>query len=83
MWGREEIEWKDRSWRLLESKGQVETDDWSYGGMLLGLAATAFLKRPVGWVAVIGSVGTGSAVGVVGYMGWRYGLHSGRFPSSQ
>ncbi|KAI1367443.1 hypothetical protein F5Y08DRAFT_298529 [Xylaria arbuscula] len=83
MWGREEIEWRDRSWRLLESKGQVETDDWSYGGMLAGLAATALLKRPVGPVATIGSIGSGSAVGVIGYMGWRYGLHGGKFPASE
>ncbi|KAI1354953.1 hypothetical protein F5Y01DRAFT_271746 [Xylaria sp. FL0043] len=79
MWRREEIEWKDRSWRLMESKGQLETDDWSYGGMVTGLAATALLKRPVGWVAAVGAVGTGSAAGVLGYMGWRYGLHSGKF----
>ncbi|KAI0525340.1 hypothetical protein F5B22DRAFT_589510 [Xylaria bambusicola] len=83
MWGRDEVEWKDRSWRLLESKGQLETDDWSYGGMLAGLAATALLKRPAGWVATIGSVGIGSAMGVIGYMGWRYGLHGGKFPSSE
>lgn len=24
MWGREEIEWQERSWRLLANKGQVE-----------------------------------------------------------
>ncbi|KAI0434720.1 hypothetical protein F5Y09DRAFT_337387 [Xylaria sp. FL1042] len=79
MWGREEIEWKDRSWRLMESKGQLETDDWTYGGMVAGLAATALLKRPVGWVATVGAVGTGSVAGVLGYMGWRYGLHGGKF----
>ncbi len=32
MWGRTEIEWQDRSWRLLENRGQVETDDWTLGG---------------------------------------------------
>jgi hypothetical protein len=26
MWGREDIEWKDRSWRLMENKGQLETE---------------------------------------------------------
>ncbi len=83
MWGREEIEWKDRSWRLMESKGQLETDDWTYGGMVAGLAATALFKRPLGLVAAVGSVGTGSAVGVLGYLGWRYGLHGGKFPSSE
>ena len=34
MYGREDIEWKDRSWRLLENKGQVEVDNW----ILLGAA---------------------------------------------
>ncbi|KAI3323227.1 hypothetical protein HD806DRAFT_535712 [Xylariaceae sp. AK1471] len=82
MWGREEIEWKDRSWRLMESKGQLETDDWTYGGMVAGLAATAFLKRPVGWVATLGSVSTGSVVGMLGYIG-RYGIRGGKFPDSE
>lgn len=31
MHGKEHIEWADRSWRLLENKGQVEVDDWSLG----------------------------------------------------
>lgn len=78
MWGREEIEWQDRSWRLLENKGQLETDDWTYGGMLAGLAATALLRRPVGWAAALGSVGAGSVAGTLGYMGWRYGVHGGK-----
>ncbi|PQE06650.1 hypothetical protein CJF31_00009783 [Rutstroemia sp. NJR-2017a BVV2] len=37
MHGRKEIEWQERSWRLLENKGQVECDDFMYGGMALGL----------------------------------------------
>ncbi|KAI1117273.1 hypothetical protein F5Y14DRAFT_377058 [Nemania sp. NC0429] len=80
MWGREEIEWKDRSWRLMENQGQLETDDWTYGGMAAGLAATALLKRPVGLVAALGSVGTGSVAGTLGYMAWRYGIHGGKRP---
>ncbi|KAI1180848.1 hypothetical protein F4777DRAFT_175014 [Nemania sp. FL0916] len=82
MWGREEIEWKDRSWRLMENKGQLETDDWTYGGMAAGLAASVLLKRPVGWAAVVGSVGVGSVAGTLGYMGWRYGMHGGKRPES-
>ncbi|KAK4694664.1 hypothetical protein P7C71_g2951, partial [Lecanoromycetidae sp. Uapishka_2] len=39
MWGREEIEWRDRSWRLLENKGQVEVDTWGVAGMTAGGAA--------------------------------------------
>ncbi|KAI8633078.1 hypothetical protein F5Y19DRAFT_287338 [Xylariaceae sp. FL1651] len=75
MWGREEIEWKDRSWRLMENEGQLETDDWTYGGMAAGLMATALLKRPISWVAIVGSVGTGSLVGVLGYLGWKNVIH--------
>lgn len=82
MWGRGEIEWKDRSWRLMESKGQLETDDWTYGGMAAGLAASA-LARPGGWVGVVGAVGTGSFAGMLGYMGWRYGVHKGKFPGDE
>ncbi|KAI0408064.1 hypothetical protein F4802DRAFT_594509 [Xylaria palmicola] len=83
MWGREDIEWKDRSWRLMENEGQLETDDWTYGGMIAGLAATALFRRPVGWVTVVGSVGTGSVAGMLGYMGWRYGIHGGKYPKSE
>ncbi|KAF2225808.1 hypothetical protein BDZ85DRAFT_279468 [Elsinoe ampelina] len=36
MRGREEIEWADRSWRLLENEGQMEVDGWSCLGMLAG-----------------------------------------------
>ncbi|KAI1332050.1 hypothetical protein F5Y16DRAFT_212639 [Xylariaceae sp. FL0255] len=79
MWGREEIEWQDRSWRLLESKGQLETDDWTYGGMVAGLAASALLRRPVGGLAVLGAVSMGSVAGTAGYMAWRYGVNGGKF----
>lgn len=64
----------------MENKGQLETDDWTYGGMAAGLAATVLLKRPVGWVAALGSVGTGSVVSTLGYMAWRYGIHGGKRP---
>lgn len=36
MRGRAPIEWQDRSWRLLENKGQVEVDSFSLAGMVLG-----------------------------------------------
>ncbi|KAM5464061.1 hypothetical protein MauCBS54593_007240 [Microsporum audouinii] len=36
MWGKEDIEWKDRSWRLLENKGQCEADRWIAAGGLIG-----------------------------------------------
>ena len=81
MWGREEIEWKDRSWRLLENKGQVECDDWTYPGMVAGLAGVlgSGSGRAMGWRGVVGGAGLGSVLGMVGYMGWRYGVKGGRF----
>ncbi|KAI1342104.1 hypothetical protein F5Y15DRAFT_413371 [Xylariaceae sp. FL0016] len=80
IWGREDIEWRDRSWRLLENKGQLETDDWTYGGMAAAAVVTA-VRRPLGlgWVGVLGALGMGSVGGMVGYMGWRYGVHQGKF----
>ncbi|KAL2817996.1 hypothetical protein BDW59DRAFT_152339 [Aspergillus cavernicola] len=39
MWGREEIEWKDRSWGLMHNQGQVEIDDWSQVGGVVGSVA--------------------------------------------
>ncbi|KAK6849925.1 hypothetical protein PG995_013758 [Apiospora arundinis] len=52
MWGREEIEWQDRSWRLLEHKGQLETDDWTYGGYGCGGGRRRHASRKAG--AVLG-----------------------------
>ncbi|TDZ19512.1 hypothetical protein C8034_v011447 [Colletotrichum sidae] len=79
MWGREEIEWRDRSWRLLENPGQVEVDDWTAGGVAAGLAAATGV-RGGGWRAGAGAVGIGSVAGTLGYMVWRYGVHAGKFP---
>jgi len=78
MWGREEIEWKDRSWRLLENKGQLECDDWTYGGMVGG-AVVAAVRRNLGWRGAVGMVGAGSLVGMMGYMGWRHGVKGGKW----
>jgi hypothetical protein len=83
MWGREEIEWKDRSWRLLENEGQMETDDFSLVGTAVGVLVAA-ARRPVGGrggvLRVAGGAGIGNVVGVVAYMGWRYGVNRGKFP---
>jgi len=79
MWGREEIEWKDRSWRLLENKGQVECDDWTYPAMLLGGATAAAKWNGLGWRGVAAGVGMGSVLGMMGYMGWRHGVKGGKF----
>lgn len=79
MYGRDLIEWQDRSWRLMENRGQLECDDWTYGGM--GLAAVAGLIKGLPWTGLVGAVGLGSFGGMVGYMGWRYGVHQGKFPA--
>ncbi|KAL1966152.1 hypothetical protein VTN77DRAFT_4704 [Rasamsonia byssochlamydoides] len=77
MAGLEEIEWKDRSWRLLENKGQLAVDDWSVAGILVGLGSSALLRNkqlsvPLGWKTVLGRAGLGSTIGVVGYLTWTY-----------
>lgn len=78
MYGREEIEWQDRSWRLLENHGQLETDDWTYPSMIAGAAVGAI--RTGGWRGALGGAGLGSVAGMAGYMAWRYGVNGGKFP---
>ncbi|KAK2064692.1 hypothetical protein LY76DRAFT_501111 [Colletotrichum caudatum] len=71
MWGRDDIEWRDRAWRLMTNQGQLETDDWTYGGAVAGLFASAAMPRMRavgGWGTVAGSAGLGSVVGTVGYL---------------
>lgn len=80
MWGREDIEWRDRSWRLLQNPGQVEVDDWSVIGTAAGMAALAVSKSAsdVGVPRrILGGAGIGSVAGTVGYMMWRYGIKGG------
>jgi len=79
MWGREEIEWQDRSWRLGANKGQIECDDWTYAGMLAGAAAVGLKGKGLGWKGAFGGIGAGSVIGMLGYMGWRYGVKGGKF----
>lgn len=74
MYGREEIEWKDRSWRLLESRGQNQTDEWSAAGMVGGAVGGVAVGRSVGvaaYRAAVGGAGAGSVLGVVAMMAWR------------
>lgn len=80
MYGREKIEWQDRSWRLLENRGQVETDDWVYAGMGVGTVAALALRPGAGWRGVVGAAGLGSVGGMAGFMVWRYGINGGKFP---
>ncbi|MCJ1269672.1 hypothetical protein MMC22_009564 [Lobaria immixta] len=78
MYGREEIEWRDRSWRLLENKGQMLVDDLSIAGMVLGGRASVALMRRNGeklaWRRVVGGAGIGSVAGILAYLGWTYGV---------
>ncbi|EME43761.1 hypothetical protein DOTSEDRAFT_71564 [Dothistroma septosporum NZE10] len=85
--GREEIEWKDRSWRLMENKGQIEVDDWSLVGTVAGTLAAARrgASQEVGRARIwrlAGGAGAGSMFGVLGYMAWRYGVHGGKWPEA-
>lgn len=79
MRGREEIEWKDRSWRLLANRGQVEVDDWwGVGAVVGGVAAVLRTEaRAAGVRGVVGGMGLGALAGMLGQAGWRYGIRGG------
>lgn len=120
MRGREEIEWRDRSWRLLENRGQMEVDSFSVAGavcgalfmlrntagrslggrtgVVIGETAAAgpaaglegqavrggVLGRLKGLIngragMVLGGAGVGASVGVLVYLGWRYGMRGGKW----
>jgi Protein of unknown function (DUF1757) len=72
MWGREEIEWKDRSWRLRYNSGQVAIDNWSEPAAAIGVLAVA--SRGLSgsgagagnWRGLVGGAGVGSLVGLAG-----------------
>lgn len=75
MRGREEIEWKDRSWRLLENEGQMAVDDWGASGAVVGVVVAMMMRQRTGTAGVgrlVGSASIGNLMGVVGCMGWRY-----------
>lgn len=68
MRGREEIEWQDRSWRVLENEGEVKTDWITIAGSGAGAAAAALAARRGAIMmgmgeALLGGVGAGSSVG--------------------
>lgn len=88
MWGREDIEWQDRSWRLLANHGQVEVDNWILEGAAVGMIGALALQRtgrlPLGierqiGTTLLGGVGLGMTSATAGYMIWRYGVHKGKF----
>ncbi|KAF3390811.1 hypothetical protein DPV78_011249 [Talaromyces pinophilus] len=72
MWGAEEVEWQDRSWRLLENEGQVRHDlyaDVGAGvGAVSGVVGVVGSKLSVSRMAreVVGRAGLGAVVGFVG-----------------
>jgi len=85
MWDKTPIEWADRSWRLLENKGQVEVDDWSLGGAALGIAGACFTPNMAkhGWKGIVGGAGWGSLIGVGGYMVYRHGIKGGKWEDDE
>jgi hypothetical protein len=89
MWRKDHIEWQDRTWRLLENKGQMEVDNWILEAGVLGGAAALIAARR-SWLppavagktfaAVLGGVGLGAATGTAEYVIWRHGIQRGNFP---
>jgi len=87
MYAKEDIEWKDRSWRLLENKGQVETDDWIGVGALAGLGGVlspAVAKKygglhVLGWRGVIGGAALGTLGGAAGQLLYRQWYKGGKW----
>lgn len=74
MRGRSEVEWQDRSWRLLENKGEVDTDWETIGatgvGALAGVvAARRGIVRLSAERAALGGAGLGLGSGVLFMIG--------------
>ncbi|KAF2851034.1 hypothetical protein T440DRAFT_77657 [Plenodomus tracheiphilus IPT5] len=72
-WGRmrgmEEIQWQDRTWRILENKGEVKTDWVTLGAAGAGAAGAVVAARrgavPAGMgTAALGGAAVGAAMGV-------------------
>ncbi|KAK6503572.1 hypothetical protein TWF481_008586 [Arthrobotrys musiformis] len=72
MWGREDIEWKDRSWRLLRNTGQTQLDDFSAAGLAVGalLGAAGRGSLPL-WRGAVGGAGLGTLAGTVAFVVWK------------
>lgn len=74
MRGRDEVEWQDRSWRLLENKGEVDTDLETVGAAGVGAVAAVVASRrggvPLGIArAGLGGAGLGLGSGVLFMVG--------------
>jgi hypothetical protein len=74
MRGREEIEWQDRAQRILDNKGEVQTDWETLGAASVGAVAGVVAARrgalPVSVTqAALGGAGIGSSSGVLYMLG--------------
>ncbi|KAH7074941.1 hypothetical protein BKA63DRAFT_514030 [Paraphoma chrysanthemicola] len=83
MRGKEEIEYQDRAWRILENKGEGKTDWAVMGGAGAGAIAGLLAARrgviPVSvGSAVLGGMGAGASIGVPFMIG---SFAAGRKPS--
>ncbi|KAF3145174.1 hypothetical protein TWF703_007758 [Orbilia oligospora] len=72
MWGRADIEWKDRSWRLLRNTGQAQLDDFSAAGLVAGAWLGAAGRGPLPlWRGAVGGAGLGTLAGTVAFVVWK------------
>lgn len=72
MWGKEEIEWKDRAYRLLHNQGQVAADDGILVGAALGtLVVASSGVQTAKWTLRLGGAGLGAFAGMLGVGMWR------------
>ncbi|KAI9730138.1 MAG: hypothetical protein M1835_003600 [Candelina submexicana] len=71
MYGREKIEWQDRSWRLLANEGQNRVDRWSLAGILLGSGTMLALSRRRGWQSIAAKDGLTNINSIAMIRGWR------------
>ncbi|KAI9700676.1 MAG: hypothetical protein M1836_002045 [Candelina mexicana] len=71
MYGREHIEWQDRSWRLLANEGQNRVDRWSLAGILLGSGTMLALSRRRGWQNIAAKDGLTSISSTATIKKWR------------
>lgn len=72
MYGKEEIEWQDRAWRLQENEKEVRTDVVAFKGAVVATALSAVLKAKLGngmgigmGRVLMGGVGLGMTSGMM------------------
>ncbi|KAF3902388.1 hypothetical protein ABW20_dc0104727 [Dactylellina cionopaga] len=72
MWNRDDIEWKDRSWRLLRNKGQTQLDDFSAAGLTVGAVAGVAQRGSLPlWRGAVGGAGLGALAGLFAFVLWK------------